>query len=233
MIGVVIPALNEEMLLPGLLADLRRVTVPLDIVVADGGSVDGTLACASAAGVRSIRAPRGRARQLNAGAQAAHGDWLLFLHADVRLPAPARRALLSAVVDDPDLEAAVFRFSIELRPGWKRFIEIGQVLRQALYGLPYGDQGLLVRRELFDCVGGFPDLEIMEDVEMIRRVKKRGVKLRTLPAPVITSGRRYEREGPVRTWLRHVVLISLYLAGVSPHRLAGWRSGDASYPARR
>lgn len=226
MIGVVIPTLNEEAALPGLLADLQRVLVPLDIVVVDGGSADGTEARARAAGARWLAAPRGRAKQLNAGAAAARGDWLLFLHADSRLPPPARRALLSAVVDEPELEAAAFRFSIDLPPGWKRFIEVGQALRQSLYGLPYGDQGLLMRRGLFGAVGGFPDIPIMEDVELIRRVKRRGVEIRTLPAPLLTSGRRYARHGVVRTWLKHAGLVTLYLAGVSPHRLGRWRRGN-------
>ncbi len=223
MIGVVIPTLEEALWLPALLADLRRVVVPLDIVVADGGSLDGTLACAAAGGARTISVPRARARQMNAGARAARGEWLLFLHADARLPALARRALLAAVVDEPELEAAVFRFAIALPRGWKQFIEFGQRLRQALYGLPYGDQGLLVRRDVFDAVGGFPDIEIMEDVEMIRRLKKRRVRIRTVPAQLVTSGRRYEHAGVVRTWLRHTALIALHLAGVSPHRLVRWR----------
>src|SRR6266850_130022 len=121
MIGVVIPTLNEAEFLPALLSDLGQVVVPLDIVVADGGSTDRTLAVASTAGVGTIVAPRGRATQMNAGARAVAGRWLLFLHADSRLPPPARRALLTAVVDEPDLEAAVFAFAIDLTPGWKRF----------------------------------------------------------------------------------------------------------------
>ena len=228
MIGVVIPTLNEEKYLPGLLADLRRVVVPLDVVVADGGSTDGTAAGATAAGARWIAAPLGRSRQLNAGARAARGEWLLFLHADTRLPLLARRALLSAVQAELGLQAAVFRFAVDRAGWWMRAIEWGAALRQRLYRLPYGDQGLLVRRELFDAVGGFPDIEIMEDVEMIRRIKRRGVGIRTLRAALVTSGRRYEREGPVRTWLKNVMLVSLYLAGVSPQRLARWRAGAPS-----
>ncbi len=235
MIGVVIPTLNEESALPGLLADLQRLgaTVPLDLVVADGGSTDGTLSRAAALGVRAISASRGRARQLNAGAEAVGGRWLLFLHADSRLPAPARRALLAAAVDEPELQAAVFRFAIDLPSGWKRFIEVGQAIRQALFGLPYGDQGLLIRRELFQAVGGFADLPVMEDVELIRRIKRWGVTLRTLPAPLVTSGRRYLSAGPARTWLKHVLLISLYLAGVPPHWLARWRDAEPHPSASR
>lgn len=222
MIGVVIPTLNEADFLPALLGDLHRVVVPLDIVVADGGSTDGTLAAASTAGVRTVLVPRGRAAQMNAGARAVNGQWLLFLHADSRLPPRARRTLLSAVVDERELEAAVFGFAIDLPSAWKRFIEVGQVMRQTLYGLPYGDQGLLVRRTLFETVGGYPNLPLLEDVAMLRALRRRA-RVWTLPAAIVTSGRRYRRHGVVRTWLRHTAIIFLYLLGVPPHRLVHWR----------
>ncbi|MGH7538056.1 MAG: TIGR04283 family arsenosugar biosynthesis glycosyltransferase [Gemmatimonadales bacterium] len=234
MIGVVIPALNEEFSLPGLLADLGGLAreVPLDVVVADGGSTDGTVSSARGLGVRTIIGPRGRGRQLNAGAAATRGKWLLFLHADCRMPPDARRALLAAITGEPQLEAAVFRFAIDLPRIWKRFIEVGQALRERLYGLPYGDQGLLIRRELFSSLGGFPDIDLMEDVAMIRRLKRRGVQWQRLPAPLLTSGRRYLAGGPLRTWLKHAVLISLYFAGVSPHRLARWHNANPDAPPR-
>lgn len=226
MIGVVIPTLNEERYLAVLLADLDRLanTVPVDVVVADGGSTDATPACAARSGARLLRAPRGRARQLNAGAAAARGEWLLFLHADSRVGVAARRALLTAVADDPDLEVAVFRFAIDLSRRWKRFIELGQALREQLGGLRYGDQGLLIRRELFQAIGGYVDIPIMEDVAMIRTVRRRGISVRTLPAALLTSGRRYRMHGVLRTWLANVLLISLYLMGVPPRRLARWRA---------
>jgi rSAM/selenodomain-associated transferase 2 len=226
MIGVVIPTLDEASYLPSLLADLERLraTVPIDIVVADGGSGDGTVAVATGRHARIVAGPAGRARQLNAGAAVAQGEWLLFLHADSRVPGATRRALLAALVDEPAVEAAVFRFAIDLPRPWKRFIEVGQALRERVYGLPYGDQGLLIRRPLFHALGGYADLPIMEDVDLIRRLKRRGVALRTLPAILFTSGRRYRAHGVVRTWLGNVLLISLYLIGVSPSRLARWRT---------
>ena len=226
MIGVVIPTLNEASYLPGLLADLERLrkTVPLNVVVSDGGSRDETLGVAARHAARTIVGPAGRARQLNAGAAAAGGEWLLFLHADARMPPAARRALLAVVVDAPVPEAAVFRFAIDLPAPWKGFIELGQALRERLYHLPYGDQGLLIGRELFQAVGGYADIPIMEDVDMIRRVKKRRVDIRRLPAALVTSGRRYRARGALRTWLRNVMLIGLYLMGVPPRRLARWRA---------
>jgi len=225
-IGVVIPALNEAQHLPGLLSDLRWLAcaVPVDVVVADGGSSDATAGATAQGGARLVATSRGRAQQLNAGAAAVRGDWLLFLHADSRLPPAARRALLAALVDEPDLDAAVFRFAIDLMGPGKRFIELGQALRQRLYQLPYGDQGLLIRRELFRAVGGYADLPIMEDVALIRALRRRGVAIRTLPAALVTSGRRYRAHGVVRTWLVNVALISLYLIGVPARRLARWRA---------
>lgn len=219
-VGVVIPTLNEARRLPHLLDDLALVAVPLEVVVADGGSTDGTPAVARAAGTRTVAMRRGRASQLNAGAEALTTDWLLFLHADVRLPARARHQLVTTV-RDPTAVAAVWRLAVDARGWWFRVIELGAWLRDRLGGLPYGDQGLLIRRALFEALGGYPDLPLMEDVELVRRVRKRAA-LRRLPAPVLTSARRYRREGAFRGWVRNAVLVTLYLAGVSPHRLVRW-----------
>ncbi len=226
MIGVVIPTLNEAQSLPALLDDLRELAtlLPLDLVVADGGSSDGTWAEAAAGGARVLLAPRGRARQLNRGAMVAQGEWLLFLHADCRLGADARTALLAALEPAAGVQAAVFRFAIDLPRFWRRFIETGQAVRQVLSGLAYGDQGLLIRRELFQSVGGYPNLPLMEDVAMIRLVRRR-TRVARLAAPLVTSGRRYQQGGVLRTWLKHTALISLYLSGASPARLARWRDG--------
>jgi rSAM/selenodomain-associated transferase 2 len=226
MIGVVIATLNEAQALPALLEDLRElaVSLPVDVVVADGGSADGTRAIAAASGARVLQAPRGRARQLNRGAMVAQGDWLLFLHADCRLGDGARAALRGGLEPSAGLQAAVFRFAIDLPPFWRRFLETGQVIREALSGLAYGDQGLLIRRELFQSVGGYPDLPLMEDVAMIRLLRRR-TRVTRLPAPLVTSGRRYRHGGVLRTWLKHTALISLYLIGTSPARLARGRDG--------
>jgi len=224
MIGVVIPTINEAQTLPALLDDLRELArlLPLDPVVVDGGSSDGTRARAAAGGERVVDALRGRAIQLNHGAMVARGEWLLFLHADCRLGADARTALLTALEPAAGVHAAVFRFAIDLPPFWRRFIEMGQAVREALSGLAYGDQGLLVRRELFQSVGGYPELPLMEDVAMIRLLRRR-TRVARLAAPLLTSGRRYRQDGVPRTWLKHTALISLYLIGASPTRLARWR----------
>jgi rSAM/selenodomain-associated transferase 2 len=229
-LSVVIPTLDEAAALPSLLEDLRELGVaPDQVVVADAGSRDDTVAVAAAAGTRVIRAPRGRARQLNAGARSSRGEWLLFLHADSRVGADARDAVRQVLAGMLPVQAAVFRFAIDLPPVWRRLIEAGQVIRERWFGLSYGDQGLLVRRECFEAVGGFPELSLMEDVVMIRRLRRRFGVAR-LPAAVVTSGRRYRQRGVLRTGLAHVLLITLFAAGVSPARLIRWRDGAAALP---
>jgi rSAM/selenodomain-associated transferase 2 len=225
MIGVVIPTLNEAETLPALLDDLRelRAVAPLDVVVVDGGSTDSTRTAAAAGGARVVQAPRGRARQLNRGALLARGEWLLFLHADSRLGADARVALRAALEPAAGVQAAVFRFAIDLPKFWRHFIEIGQAAREVLSGLAYGDQGLLIRRALFQSIGGYPDIPLMEDVAIIRMLRRR-TRVTRLPAALVTSGRRYREGGVLRTWLTHTVLISLFLLGASPTRLARWQS---------
>lgn len=227
-LSAVIPAFDEAAALPALLADLHALGESLDeIVVADAGSSDGTVAVAVAAGARVVQARRGRAHQLNAGARSATGDWLLFLHADSRVGPDARAAIRQVLGGAPAVEAATFRFAIDLPRGWRWFIESGQSLRESLTGLAYGDQGLLVRRACFDEVGGYPELPLLEDVVILQRLRRRFGVVR-LPAPVLTSGRRYRQRGILRTWLTHSAVISLFLAGVSPARLARLREGPAA-----
>jgi rSAM/selenodomain-associated transferase 2 len=218
-VGVVIPTLNEARELPGLLADLARVALPLDVVVADGGSSDGTPSIAHDHGARVVSSPRGRGQQLNAGAAALATPWLCVLHADVRMPEGAREALCDAVADG--VEAAVWRLRIDAPERWARIMELGARLRDRVGGLPYGDQGLLMRRELFDAVGGYPPISIMEDVALVRALARR-CTIRRLDAALAVSPRRWRREGPYRTWLRNTALLTAYLLRVSPQRLARW-----------
>ena len=218
-LGVVIPTLNEADTLPGILSDLAELTLPVAVVIADGGSTDATVAEAERRGVRVVRAPRGRGPQLNAGAAVLDTEWLLFLHADVRLPVDARVTLERAVAGTDD--AAVFALAIEADGFWPRLMELGARVRDRLGGLPYGDQGLLVRRRQFDRAGGYPDIPIMEDVSIVRALRRLG-PIGHLPAAVRASPRRWQREGPYRAWARNTALLAAWIAGVSPHRLAHW-----------
>ncbi len=219
-VGVVIPTLNEAHNLPGLLGDLREVALPLHVIVADGGSQDDTAALAQAGGATVVHTARGRAVQMNGGARACGAEWLCFLHADVRLPENARHDF-EHLDRDPAAEAAVWSLAIDADGWWFRVLERGARVRDRLVGFPYGDQGLLVRRALFDLVGGFPDVPVLEDVAF-NHALCRHVELRRLASPLVVSARRWKKEGLYWTWIRNVAILAAYLAGVSPRRLSRW-----------
>jgi rSAM/selenodomain-associated transferase 2 len=164
-----------------------------------------------------IDAPRGRARQMNAGAAAARGAWLLFLHADTQLPA-GWTAAIDEACRDPRAVAGCFRFALDSSSPLARAIELGVRARVALFGLPYGDQALFVRRDAFDALRGYADLPIMEDVDLVLRLRRLG-RLYRSPLVAVTSARRWERDGWLRRTALHLTLIALYFCGVSPERL--------------
>jgi rSAM/selenodomain-associated transferase 2/rSAM/selenodomain-associated transferase 1 len=220
-LGVVIPTLDEEEALPRVLADLALLGVEREVVVSDGGSTDRTREVARSAGVRVVTAPRGRAAQMNAGAAALDAPWLLFLHADSRLPPPARGALADWLERPGPEEAAHFRFALDARGLRWRLVEGAQRARERLTGLAYGDQGLLVSRRRWEGMGGFRPLPLMEDVEAVRRLRRTGGVAR-LDAPLLTSARRYREEGFLRAPARNALLLALHLAGVPAERLARW-----------
>ena len=178
--------------------------------------------------VRWITAPRGRARQMNAGAAVSTGQWLLFLHADTRLP-PGWTAAIDAASRDPRVNAGCFRFALDSRAPIARVLELGVRSRVALFALPYGDQAIFVRRDAFNAVGGYADLPIMEDVDLVRRLGHSG-RLYRSPLPAITSARRWERDGWVRRTARHLALILLYFCGVPPARLVRLDPARRAHP---
>lgn len=230
-LGVVIPTLDEAKHLPRLLDDLARLPFRCAVVVADGGSVDGTPEIASRAGARVVHSTAGRARQMNHGAAALDERLLLFLHADSRLTVEAGTAIRRWIdaTDRGDRESvgAYFGFRLTGRDRFWRLLERGQRLRERFTGLVYGDQGLLVSRAAFQAVGGFPEIPLMEDVEMIRRLRQRG-SVDRLPAFLLTSPRRYEREGRWMAFFRNAVFIVLHVLGVPPRFLARfYRFGPA------
>jgi rSAM/selenodomain-associated transferase 2 len=214
LISVVIPALNAaDWIGPCLVA----VSEADERVVVDGGSIDGTPAIAVRNGARIVSAPRGRGGQLAAGAAAATGDWLLFLHADTLL-APGWRTAADRHIERQRGKAACFRFRLDAREWQARLVEAGVALRVRLLALPYGDQGLLISRRLYDEIGGYRPVPLMEDVDLVRRIG--GPRLERLGVAALTSPERWRQDGWLRRSLRNLVCLVLYRSGMSAERVA-------------
>jgi rSAM/selenodomain-associated transferase 2 len=221
---VVVPVLREAAHLAALLPHLRVTCPGAEVIVVDGGSDDGTPELVAATpGVRLVRAPRGRARQMNAGAAVARADALLFLHADTRLPEGAAEAVAGAL-RDPRVVGGRFDVRFDSPRAPFRTIAFMMSWRSRLSGIATGDQAIFVRRAVFADLGGYPDIPLMEDVELSRRLKRRG-RLACLRLRVTTSARKWEREGVARTVLLMWALRLLHRAGVDPRRLHRWYYG--------
>ena len=218
-VSVIIPALNEEQQLPAVLAAVRH-GAPHEFIVVDGGSTDRTLEIARAYDAIVLPATAGRAAQMNQGAAIATGEFLLFLHADTILPANYP-ALVRATLAPAGVAGGAFEFAIAGESAGQRLIERGTNWRARRRQMPYGDQGIFVRRDTFFAVGGFPTLPIMEDYEFVRRLRRLGT-IALAPAAALTSGRRWHRLGPLRTTLVNQLVIFGYRLGISPVRLARW-----------
>jgi len=214
MLSVVIPTLDSS---PDLPCTLERLHGADEILVVDGGSSDATAVVAERFGARLIRSPKGRGIQLRAGAEAALGDWLLFLHADT-LPGPRWREAVAAHAAASPGRAACFRFRLADSAWQARLIERAVAVRVRLLALPYGDQGLLVPRALYDEVGGYRPLALMEDVDLVRRIGRR--RLAVLDECAVTSARRWRSGGWARRSARNLACLALYRLGVAPDRLA-------------
>ncbi|MDR4460450.1 MAG: TIGR04283 family arsenosugar biosynthesis glycosyltransferase [Nitrospirales bacterium] len=222
-IAVIIPVLNEQKALTALLP----VLIPLgfeEIIVVDGGSRDGTvdvarkiLKSASDSPYRIISGPCGRASQMNAGAALAHSDILVFLHADTQLPHNARQ-VVADVMDDLQCVGGRFDVRFPRDTGYAWMVSRLMNLRSRWSGISTGDQTMFVRRSVFEELGGFANIPLMEDIEFSRRLKRVGT-IASLRAKVITSFRRWEQHGPLRTIVRMWTLRAWYWLGWDPRRL--------------
>ena len=215
-ISVILPALNEEMTIGASLQALLELA-PDEIIVVDGGSTDRTQQICTRLRVKVIPSNRGRARQMNMGASQASGDVLLFLHADTKLPASALSDI-TAALRDPNCPGG--RFDVEI-DGSHWMLKLVAVLinqRSRLTRVATGDQAIFVRRSVFQHIGGFQDVPLMEDIAFCRALKHIG-PIACLRSRVITSGRRWESDGVWRTIFTMWMLKLCYLAGVSPQRL--------------
>ena len=217
-ISVIMPVLNEATGIAASLAALQPLRAAgHEVIVVDGGSKDGSVSLARSLADRVISSPKGRARQMNEGSQLASGEILLFLHGDTQLPLNADRLMEEGMRSS---QKGWGRFDVRLSgEHWLlRVVECLMNWRSRLAGIATGDQAIFVRREWFDAVGGFPDIPLMEDIELSRQLKRLGPPL-CLQPPVLTSSRRWEEHGILRTILLMWRLRLAFFLGASPTRL--------------
>lgn len=222
-ISVIIPTLNEAAHLHKTLITAQLAT-QVEVIVVDGGSQDATIDLAQSLQVRVSSSPPNRAHQMNHGAAMATGDILLFLHADTTLPF-GYDSLIRQALSQPGVVAGAFELEIHGTTPGLRLVEWGVGVRSRLLQLPYGDQALFISAKQFHAIGGFPNLPIMEDFELVRRLRTQG-KVAIVPAAVVTSGRRWHKLGSLRTTLLNQWVILAYLFGVPPERIARWYRGS-------
>ncbi|MEW6265726.1 MAG: TIGR04283 family arsenosugar biosynthesis glycosyltransferase [Thermodesulfobacteriota bacterium] len=221
--SIVIPVYQEQETIKPWLERLSSLKAPggLEIIVVDGGPGQETILEIKTPSVSKLSAAKGRARQMNAGAQAARGEILLFLHADTILPDRAF-LLVDQAMKNRTIVGGAFDLRIESRRPLVRFIGRAATLRSRLTRAPYGDQVIFLRRDFFRLLEGYADIPLMEDLELMRRIKRRRGRIAFISEPVKTSGRRWEREGPWRCTGRNIFIRLLYHLGVSPDKLVGF-----------
>ena len=225
-ISVIIPALNEAGYIGETLRSVKSAC-DIEIIVADGGSADDTIRIAESQGARVIQCEIGRAKQFNAAAELARGEFLLFLHADTRLPSGWERDIEETLAAS-EVAAGSFEFSTELDGIWMKMFTPIVNFRSRWLHLPYGDQGLFMKKATFETLNGFPDIPIMDDVEMVRRVKRLG-EIVIVPSAVITSGRRWRSLGVWRTTALNQLCIVGHLLGIAPATIARWYKRDQDF----
>jgi rSAM/selenodomain-associated transferase 2 len=226
--SVIIPVLHEALLINETIGHVyqRGAGFDIEIIVVDGDPEGETINVIRNNEIIKVISPKGRGRQMNKGASLARGEILLFLHTDTELPADAFRTI-SSVIDKQGCAGGAFDLGIKSGRLIFRLIEKTVSIRTRLTGIPYGDQAIFIKKEIFKKIKGYREIPLMEDVEFMRRVKKSGCHLCIIPEKVKTSPRRWEKEGVLYCTLRNWTLISLYLSGVNPEKLVkfyyrGW-----------
>ncbi|MCL6752985.1 TIGR04283 family arsenosugar biosynthesis glycosyltransferase [Nostoc sp. CCCryo 231-06] len=218
-ISIIIPTLNEAENIKEAIAT-TQLNTNIEVIIVDGGSKDDTIKIAQSLGVKVISSSPGRAVQMNTGAVAATGEILLFLHADTCLPTGFDDMVRTAL-QQPGTVAGAFKLRIDAPLLSLRWVELGVNLRSHFYQMPYGDQAIFLTKAVFQQIGNFPELPIMEDFELMRRLKRTG-RIVIIPTPVVTSARRWLQKGVFKTTLLNQIVIIAYLLGVSPERIRCW-----------
>lgn len=220
-ISVILPVWKEASIINHTIGNIlsSECRGNVEIIVVDGSAEGETIRAVQNKKVQKIVSEKGRSQQMNAGATIARGGILLFLHADTLLPRNALHAI-SSIMQKKELVGGAFDLGIDSPRPVFRLIETAASLRSRITRIPYGDQGIFIRKDYFHAIGGFKEIPLMEDVDLMRRIKKAGDKICILPLKVKTSPRRWEKEGIVRCTLRNWALIILYCLGFSPEKLA-------------
>jgi rSAM/selenodomain-associated transferase 2 len=221
--SIIIPVLHEHGVINEAIGRVHSLAggEAAEIIVADGDPAGETLRAIADGAVGKLLSEAGRGRQLNRGAGAASGEILLFLHVDTKLP-PDALIRIGQTLHDETLAGGAFDLAIDSPRRVFRPIERVASIRTRLTRIPYGDQAIFLRRDWFRSLGGFRDLPIMEDVDLMRRLKRSGGRIAILPEQVVTSARRWEQEGILYATLRNWSLVTLFLCGVDARRLARW-----------
>jgi uncharacterized protein len=218
-VSIIVPTLNEELVLEKTLTQIQQLS-PHELIVSDGGSDDGTLPIAEKLSHRVITGSSGRAMQMNAGADEAIGDILLFLHADNRLEPESYRKMLEQM-ENPEWVGGAFTLCIESDKWSIKLITLLANIRSKYFGLAYGDQGFFVRKEVFTNMNGFSPIPICEDLDFYRRLRKKGPVI-LLKEKAHTSPRRWIKEGVVFTTARNILIAILFRIGFPPRTLTKW-----------
>ncbi|MCP4482383.1 MAG: glycosyltransferase family 2 protein [bacterium] len=212
MFSVIIPVYQEEEIINKVINYLKTIPLALEIIVVDGYK-ESTISVIKDRGVIKLKSPVGRAKQMNKGAIVAKGETLLFLHADTLIPKDAFTLIAASKV-------GAFKLRFNTHNLWFRFLAFATNLRVTLTKIPYGDQAIFIRKNYFEKLGGFKDILIMEDVDLMQRVKQDAGKIKIIPKPVTTSVRRWQEKGVILTTLKNNIIRILYFCGVSPEVLA-------------